>query len=236
MKVSYNWLQEHFEKELPAPEKLVELLTFGAFEIEGVEDDGKDTVLDVKVLPDRAHYALSHKGIAYEISALTNIKQKDQDFSEVPSTNHKKAEVKNLAPEACLRYEARLIEGVTVKESPKWLKEKLQVIGQRSINNIVDATNYVMYDRGQPLHAFDADKVVGGITIRFANKGEKITTLDNKDLVLDESMLLIADDTGPLAIAGVKGGNRAGVTESTKNIILESANFSASLVRKTSTK
>ena len=127
-----------------------------------------------------------------------------------------------------------MIEGIRVGVSPDWLKSRLESIGQKSINNVVDATNFVMFDLGQPLHAFDADKVDGTITVRNANVGEKITTLDGKELVLNKDTLIIADDKELLAIAGIKGGKKAEVDSETKNIILEAANFSPANVRKTS--
>lgn len=236
MKISYNWLQTYFTDKLPSPKELAELITFHAFEIEGIEQTGSDTVLDIKVLPDRAHYALSHHGIAYEVSAITKIPWHEKDRHPAEVTSDKKVSVSVEDKELCLRYVSRYIENVNVTESPTWLKQWLEAVGQRSINTIVDATNFVMLDIGQPLHAFDADKVKGGIAVRRARQGEKITTLDGKEVALDESIMVIADDEGPLAIAGVKGGSRAAVNETTKNIILESASFNASFVRKVSQK
>lgn len=253
MKISLNWLQCYFDKPLPAPEKMAELFTFGLCEVEGVEKiagvDGKpgsaDTIFDMKILPDRACYALSHRGIASEIAALALMPMKPITKPPFTEASTKTVSVKNLAPEICTRYVARYIENVTVGNTPDWPRLWLEAIGQRSINTVVDATNTVMFDIGQPLHAFDADKVKGSITIRFAKAGEKMTTLDStsagakvagKVIELAPDMLVIADDEGPLAIAGVKGGSRAGVTESTKNLILESACFDPVSVRKTSAK
>lgn len=236
MLISYKWLQSYFEEKLPPPEKLAERITFGFAEVESVEKKGDDTIMDVKVLPDRACYALSHKGVAYEVGAILGIKAKQKG-----STSPSDGEVEPLrpfsvqveAPELCLRYMARVVESVTAKELP-WVKEHLEAIGQRSINPVVDGANIVMFDMGQPLHAFDADKVEGDIVVRRARKGEKITTLDNKEVNLDESVLIIADEKSPLAIAGIKGGKKAEVTSATRNLILESANFDASHIRKTS--
>ncbi|MDP3996094.1 MAG: phenylalanine--tRNA ligase subunit beta [bacterium] len=247
MLISYNWLQNYFDEKLPEPQKLAEILTFSAFEIEGItplsppskrgegEGSAGDTVLDVKVLPDRACYALSHRGVAYEVSAITGLKQKEMRWPQPEISEVRPLEVKVEAPQFCNRYTARVIEGVKQKEQP-WVKGHLEAIGQRSINPIVDGANIVMFDMGQPLHAFDADKVKGGITVRMARGDEKITTLDNKEINLNDSILVIADDEGPLALAGIKGGKKAEVTNETKNIILESANFDASYIRKTSEK
>ncbi len=235
MKVSYNWLQSYFEKPLPSVDKLVDIFNFHVFEIEGTEKVGSDTVIDVKTLPDRNHYALCHMGIAEEVSVLTDlplIKKVPEQIKISKVSRDIKITVKDS--NFCPRYIARVVENVKVGDSPAWVKERLEAIGARAINSVVDATNYVMFDVGQPLHAFDADKVKGNIVVRPASPGEKITTLDGKDVTLSEEDSVIADDVGPLAIAGVKGGNRAEVDKNTKNIIIEAANFNATAVRKTS--
>jgi phenylalanyl-tRNA synthetase beta chain len=236
MKVLNTWLQNHIKEKLPEAEKLADMFTFHAFEVEGVENYEGYFVMDVKILPDRAHYALSHKGIAREIAAIGGLSLKEHNWQNIPATVEEKVSVTIEEPTLVRRYMARLVKNITVTNSPDWFGLSLQAIGQRQINNVVDASNVVMFDIGQPMHAFDADKVVGGITVRKAKQGEKITTLDTKEVTLDDWMLVIADDVGPLAIAGVKGGNRAAVTEATKNIIIESANFEPAQVRKTSTK
>ena len=203
-------------------------------ELDGMEKKGDDTMLDLKVLADRGHYCLSHRGVAGEVAAITGLSRAVAKTPENPTNASVAKPVVSIVDEECVRYIARRIEGVAVGESPQWLRERLAAIGQKSINSIVDATNYVMFDIGQPLHAFDADKVVGGITVRTAKAGEKITTLDGKEVALNSSVLLIADEAGPLAIAGIKGGTRAQVEEHTKNIILESANFHAGATRSAS--
>ncbi len=240
MKISYKWLQSYFEKSLPEPDKLAELLTFSFAEVENVTQTdadatrtNADTVFDIKILPDRACYALSHRGVAYEVAAITSFPKKEISWPQPQVTKVKPLEVRVEALDLCSRYMARVIENVTQKEL-SWVKEHLEAVWQRSINPIVDGANIVMFDRGQPLHAFDADKVKGAIIVRRARKGEKITTLDNREVLLDESILLIADEAGPLALAGIKGGKRAEVTASTRNLILESANFNASYIRKAS--
>ena len=248
MLISYKWLQGYFEEKLPAPERLAELITFGFAEVESIETidadkrglsdtqinaDKKDTILDVKVLPDRACYALSHRGVAYEVAAITGLKKKTMDWPQPEVKKVRALAVRVEAPELCSRYIARRVLNITQKGNP-WVKEHLEAVGQRLINPIVDGANLVMFDCGQPLHAFDADKVEGGIVVRLARKGEKITTLDNSELILDEGVLIIADEKSPLAIAGIKGGTKAAVTDATKNLILESANFDASYIRKAS--
>ncbi|MBU1159931.1 C40 family peptidase, partial [Patescibacteria group bacterium] len=246
MKISYQWLQLYFKKKLPKPEKVAEVLTMHSFEVESVERKGKDFVFNIDVLPNRAHDCLSHIGIAKELSALSNYKLPARNAShndaggqiqktkQIPNSKiSKKLQIEIKEPQLCKRYVGRIIEGVKVKESPKWLKEKLETIGQKTINNIVDAANFVMFETGQPLHAFDADKVEGKIIVRKAKKGEKITTLDNQEIELNENILIIADEKSPLAIAGIKGGKKAEITKDTKNIILEAANFEPDNIRKT---
>jgi phenylalanyl-tRNA synthetase beta chain len=233
MIISRAWLQKYFDTELPAAEQIAELFTFHAFEVEDIKMSGADTMIDLKVLPDRAHYALCHRGIARELSAIGNFSLKKIEEKNVPVSEVPELQIVVDDSHFCRRYVGRRVENVTVTDSPEWLKTAIESIGGRSINSVVDATNYVMFDVGQPLHAFDADKIVGAIRVRYAFSGEKIVTLDNKDITLSVDDSVIADDNGPLAIAGVKGGNRAEVTKETKRIVVESANFDPVLVRRT---
>ncbi|MBU0612191.1 phenylalanine--tRNA ligase subunit beta [Patescibacteria group bacterium] len=250
MKVSYNWLQNYFEEKLPNPEKLSEGIIFHSFEVEETIKVGDDIVFDIKVLPDRAHDCLSHWGIAKEISAIFNLKLSSPNgfFQEFLRSNLKGAqgstfELKptnlkiEIQDEKCLRYMGRVVRNIKIGESPAWLKEKLEAIGQKSINNVVDMANFVMFDLGQPIHAFDLDKLNSAkIIVRSGNVGEKLTTLDKKDIELDESVLVIADEKDPLAIAGIKGGTKAEVDDTTKNIVIEVANFNPVSTRKTAKK
>lgn len=231
MKYSYNWLQSHIEDPLPSPEVLRERIIFHAFEVEETEIVEGDTIFDIKVLPDRAGDCLSHYGMAREIAGLL-----DLNFIESPYTNPVVSDqvIVDIQTDHCIRYSAVRIDGVRVTPSPEWLVKKLEAVGQRSINNIVDATNFILLDLGQPTHAFDANKVHGSILVRTAVEGEKITTLSGEEKILKEGMMLIADDQKPLAIAGVKGGNAAEVTPETISVVLEIANFDAVSVRKTS--
>jgi phenylalanyl-tRNA synthetase beta chain len=249
MKFSYNWLQEYFSKNLPKPEKLAEILTLRSFEVEGVQKIGKDYIFDIDVLPNRMPDASGHLGIASECAAILNLKLKAQNSklqSKTQSSKNKFLEIKVEDFNLCPRYTALVMRDVEVRPSPKWLKERLEILGVNSINNVVDAANYVMLETGQPLHIFDLDKLENErpqlktknlrkrIVVRRAKNGEKITTLDNKEYNLDNSILVIADSENPLAIAGIKGGKKAEVGLKTKNIILESANFNAPNIRKTS--
>jgi phenylalanyl-tRNA synthetase beta chain len=233
MKISYNWLKWYIP-EAPLPEKLAETFVLHLCEVESVEKlEDKDSIFDLKILPDRAHDLLSHQGIARELASLLNIKFVD------PTPKYKIPESKpttlkiDVESDKCRRYMGRIIRGIKVGPSPEWVVKHLESIGQRSINNIVDAANIVMFDCGQPTHVFDLNKVSEKLIVRFAKDGEEITTLDNKECKLKSSNLVIADAKNVLAIAGVKGGKIAEVDNNTKNIILEVANFDPTSVRKT---
>src|SRR3989338_6750481 len=233
MIVSYNWIRTYFKQKLPPPEKVAEALTFSVFEIDGIEKKEGDFLIDVKVLPDRAHYALCHRGVAREFAAALGQKIIIPKQGVVNSGKARPLSINIENPADCRRYIGRMVENVKINPSQKWLQERLAVLGQRSIGNVVDAANFVMFDMGQPLHAFDTDKISGAINVRRARTGERITTLDNKDVALDPETFIIADSEGPLAIAGIKGGKKAEVDENTKNLILEAANFEPALIRRT---
>ena len=245
--VSYKTLTRYLDG-IPNPAKLSDILLTHICEVEGVENKDDDTIFELKVTPDRGHL-LSYIGLAREVSVFSDAKLKV--FSPKVSTSQIKSKlnVEIREPKACLRYVGRVVEGVDGRESPVWLKEALEAVGQRSINAIVDVTNFVMLELGQPMHAFDADKLSRDsngdikIIVRNSDKGEKIETLDGKDIALPEGTLVIADGSElpnsrlgrrPLAIAGVKGGAHAGVGENVNTIVLESATFDSALVRKAS--
>lgn len=237
MKVSYKWLQEYIEDEMPTVETVVDALTMHSFEIEGVEDMGDDKVLDVKVLPNRSHDCLSHYGIASEIASVCGLKRKELlPMVEIPKTEEIKLSINT---KNCDRQVMILIKDVKVSDSPEWLKEKLKVYGSRSINNVVDITNYLTFAFGQPMHAFDADKISKNkngqyeINIRDAKVGEKIVLLDGKERELSTSMMVIADSLKALDVAGVMGGKDSGVSMETKNIILSFSRFDPVSIRKT---
>lgn len=238
MIVSKKWLQSYIVETLPADDVLTHVFTFGAFEVEGSEQKEGTTAFDLKVLPDRANYALSHRGLARELAALLKLTMRPDTYAETLTSKNTGAKL--AAPQAriedarCKRYTLTRYERVSGQASPTWLAEALHVLSERSINTIVDLTNYIMFDVGQPLHAFDADKVKGNLTVRTARQGETMRTLDGKDLVFTPEHLVIADDEGPLALAGIKGGVRAQVDAQTKSILLEAASFDAAYIRKQS--
>ncbi len=195
-----------------------------------------DTILEVKILPDRGSDALAYQGLAREIAALDGhaprLVEKGRKTLRIPSYN-RAPKVTITAKKECPRYLGLYYQGVTVAESPLWLEAKLLVAGLRPINNLVDATNYLMLLTGQPMHAFDADKIEGGITVRLAKKNEKLKLLNGEMIKLSSEDMVIADSKQVLALAGVMGGLGSAVTEKTKNIFVEIANFDGASVRRT---
>lgn len=236
MLFSKTWLQTYIQETLPDDKALADVITFNAFEIEEITKSGEHSIYDIKVLPNRAHDAFGHRGMARDIAALLGF-----TFIDRAGYYNEKGDESVPAPhiviedkKACTKFASASIEGVAVGESPAWLKEALEGIGQRSINNIVDVTNFVQFAINKPMHAYDRDLVKGGeLRARFARAGEKLTTLDDKELDLDEKTLIIADTEKPLGLAGIKGGKYSGISEKTTSLILESANFNAPLIRKT---
>lgn len=235
MLISKKWLQSYFVAELPSAQKIADTLMLHSFEIEELSEVGTDWVIDIDVLPNRAHDCLCHQGVAYELAGLLNLALKEHRYStdEIIMNPDAAVSVAVMNLDQCGRYMATLVKNIEVRESPEWLKSRLTSMGQKSINALVDATNYVMFDLGQPMHVFDADKVVGGITVRNAQPEETMTTLSGEELELLETDLVICDNEGILALAGVKGGTRAKVTAATTNIIIESAYFNPTTTRST---
>lgn len=269
MKVTYSWLKDFVEIKLP-PQRLVDKLTMAGLEVKSVEEKDGDFVFEIEITSNRPDW-LSVTGIAREVAAITGKKLKSsQVTSHLPVLQAGKPQGKKMRLEKCyLRhfainiedkkdcplYTARVIEGVKVGPSPEWLKKRLELVGCRSINNIVDITNYVLFETGHPLHAFDLDKIVAShqspvtsqgvnIIVRRAKKGEELTTIDGIKRILDENVLVISSDvkneTGGrrqaagrlLAIAGIMGGKDTEVTETTKNVLLEAAVFNPVVVRR----
>ena len=191
-----------------------------------------DTVLDVEITPNRGDL-LSHFGLAREIAALTNTTVRLPSTSADGGPALQKQGVGISASRECPFYSARRIENVKVGPSPDWLRAKIESVGIRSVNNVVDVSNFVMLELGQPTHAFDADKLEGDLNVRLARDGEKFLALDGKTYALTPDNLIIADDKRAVGIAGVMGGEESGVTDSTRNVLLESAYFLPASVRRT---
>src|SRR5436190_10046940 len=189
-----------------------------------------DTILDVEITPNRGDL-LSHFGLAREISALVGQPLRLPPAGEAPALQQ--SGVKIYATRECPFFSLRKIDNVKMGPSPQWLRAKIESVGVRSINNIVDISNFVMLELGQPTHAFDADKLNGGINVRLAREGEKFLALDRKTYSLNPDNCVIADQKRAVGIGGVMGGEETGVTQSTKNVLLEAAYFLPASVRRT---
>jgi len=238
VKVSYNWLKDYIDIHID-PKKFADVLTMTGANVASWEKIGNDYIFDFEITANRAD-CLSLIGIAREGAASLGKKLKmPQELSanRKAKPGHSKEKPFGISLEAadlCSRYTARVIRNVEVVPSPEWLKSRIISAGLRPVNNIVDITNFVLLETGQPLHAFDLDRLNGGIRIRRAEKGEKIITIDNVPRECADSTLVVADDDKAIAIAGVMGGASTEVTDMTKNILLESASFNPISIRRTS--
>jgi phenylalanyl-tRNA synthetase beta subunit len=190
------------------------------------------TVLEAEITPNRSD-CFSMIGVGNEAAASLNRKMKSRNFDKAEIKSKKKIDVKVAEKKLCPRYMTKVVGGIKIGPSPKWMQERLESCGVRPISHIVDVTNYVMLEWGQPMHAFDAKKIVGSISVRKAKKGEKLVTLDGVERTLLESDLVIADDKKAIALAGVMGGLNSEVDAKTTEIVLEAAVFDGTSVRKT---
>ncbi len=242
MRISYNWLKEYVDIKESAKD-LSDTLMSAGLPTESIEEIGGDKVLEVEVTANRPDW-LSYIGVAREVAAITGRRLKVPPLAagRSPSAKNKNKErsaisVKVEDKALCPKYTARIIRNVKVGESPAWLKARLEAMGLRPVNNIVDITNFCLFETGEPMHAFDLDKLSGGeILVRRARKGEKIAAIDGIERALEDSMLVIADSSKPVAIAGVMGGLSTEVNHSTKNILLEAAYFDPISIRRTAKK
>ncbi|MBF0608167.1 MAG: phenylalanine--tRNA ligase subunit beta [Magnetococcales bacterium] len=233
MLLSLQWLSDFID--LPyEPAKIADMLTMSGHEVESVDDVEGAIVLDINITPNRAD-CLSVVGIARELAAITGQALKGYTHGQVTDEFAPDMAVEILTPELCYRYTGRIISGIRVGESPQWLKKRLQLSGVRSINNVVDITNYVMLERGQPLHAFDLATLSGRIiSVRTPSRDVRFHTLDGVERAIAPTTLMICDKKGPIALAGVMGGLHCEVSEATTSVLLESACFNPASVRKTS--
>jgi len=239
MRISLNWLKDFIDIKLGI-DKIQDALTMIGLEATSVHKIEKDYIMDIEITPNRPD-CLSILGVARELRAATNkslkipASIKKYYMKKGPAQGTARIEVSDK--KACTRYVGCVIKNVKVGPSPKWLVERLNAMGIRSVNNIADITNYALFETGQPLHAFDFDKLEGKkIIVRKAKSGEGIVTIDGVRRDLDPTMLVIADARKPIAIAGIMGGKDTEITEETKNILLESAYFDPITVRKAQNK
>jgi phenylalanyl-tRNA synthetase beta chain len=230
MLVSYHWLKK-FSNIKQSPQQIADQITLNLVEVESIEKKGDDTILTIenKGITNRQD-CFSQLGLAREVAAYFNLKVNDplEKLSGLKFSQTKKIpfKVEINSPSLCYRYTSIVLTGVKVKPSPKWLKVGVENCGIRSINNVVDITNYVMLELGQPLHAFDYEKLEDKkIIVRKAKTNESIETLDGEKRKLNKNILVIADAKNPLGIAGIMGGAKSEITNKTKTIVLESANF-----------
>jgi phenylalanyl-tRNA synthetase beta chain len=234
MKISYNWLNELVALTL-SPVELREALTMAGLAVEGVEEVGDDHILDLDLTSNRPD-ALSHLGVAREAAIVcgTALKPQNITLNESDELAESVASIEIHDADLCPRYAARIVRGVKVGPSPEWLVKRLESIGQRSVNNIADITNYVMFEMGQPTHAFDLNLLHDRrIIVRRPHAGEQLTTLDGTKRELAPNHLLIADADHAVAIAGVMGGEETEINEQTTDVLIESAYFNSASVRAT---
>ncbi|MBN1765410.1 MAG: phenylalanine--tRNA ligase subunit beta [Sedimentisphaerales bacterium] len=235
MKISLEWLKEYVDYN-DSVERLEEILTHVGFPVEGREQVGDDWMLDVEVTSNRPD-CLGHIGLAREVAAATGaeFRMPNVDFPEEGKPVTDWTSVEDEASDLCARYTARVIDQVKVGPSPDWMVRRLETIGLRGISNVVDITNYVLMEIGQPLHSFDYHKLQGGrIVVRRARQGEIIETIDQSKMELKDDMLVIADAAVPVALAGVMGGLASEVNDDTSVVLLESAHFNSLSIRRTS--
>jgi phenylalanyl-tRNA synthetase beta chain len=233
MKVLYNSLKEFVDLRA-APADLSARLSLAGIAVDSVEESPAGPVLDAEVTANRPD-CLGHYGIAREVAAIyrSQLQPLDPELKEVARKVADATRVEIESPELCGRFTARILRGVKVQPSPDWLRERLEAMGQKSINNLVDVTNYVMFELGQPLHAYDFDKLnEQRITVRRGRPGEKLRTLDGAERSLTKDMCVIADATRAIGIGGVMGGADTEISFSSRNILLESAWFDPISVRR----
>ncbi len=237
MKILYSWLLEFVPISVEAQPLANDLAMLG-FAVDSVSTEDGETVLDLSVTTNRPD-CLSHYGVARELAAFYGLPLAPfSPAGELPKVHargrRKDGMVEIVATDLCLRYSARLLRNLTVGPSPDWLARRLTLVGVRSINNVADATNYLLMAYGHPLHAFDLDRLQGGkILVRRAAENERLTTLDGVDRALTPDDLVIADARRPVALAGVMGGQESEISATTRNVLLESAWFDPIAVRRT---
>ncbi|RMG38759.1 MAG: phenylalanine--tRNA ligase subunit beta, partial [Planctomycetota bacterium] len=234
MKTSWDWLNEYVRLEV-APQEAAERLTMAGLNLEELLERDGDVVLDLEVTSNRPD-CLGHIGVARELAVLfgQSLRIPNAEVSESDTPAETLTSVTIECPDLCPRYVARVIRGVRVGPSPDWMQRRLRAIGIEPINNVVDATNYVLMECGQPLHAFDFAKLAGQrIVVRRARAGEKILAINHREYELSPEMCVIADAERPVAIGGVMGGAETEITEQTRDVLIEVAEFAPLSIRNT---
>ena len=234
MKISLNWLKDYVDIGLPLRE-LLDCLTMIGLVAEVSEEKADDVILDIETYANRPD-TLGHLGMAREIGAMLCSPLKDQTWPliDLPARTSELVDVQILDEDLCPRYCGVVVKGVKTGPSPDWLRTRIEAMGLKPINNIVDVSNYVLFATAQPIHAFDLSRIAGPrILVRRAKKGETLRTLEGKDVALSPEMLVIADEKRPVAIAGVIGGEESAVTAETQDVFIESATFDPASVRRT---
>jgi len=237
MKISLDWLKEYIKIDLPL-HRLIDKLNMIGLLVEDWDEFEGDTILDIETYANRPD-TLGHLGVSREIAACLGLTLKVQEWPllEGKEETSSLVDIQIRSPKRCPRYCGIIVKDIKVKTSPPWLLKKLEAMGLNPVNNIVDVTNYVLFSTAHPIHAFDMEKISGGqIIIRRANSGEALRSLEGEDIALSPEMLVIADEIRPVALAGVIGGEKSGVTEATRDVFIESAYFDPISIRKTGKK
>ncbi|MEP6994367.1 MAG: phenylalanine--tRNA ligase subunit beta [Acidobacteriota bacterium] len=239
MKFSMDWLSDFVDVAAAGgAEQLSKLLDQAGFPLESRQTLSTDTILDVEITPNRPD-AMGHRGLAREVAAMAGLPMRDLEarYAEPESEGVSTEELASIviqAPKQCRRFGARVVRAIGTGPAPDWVRKRLAAIGAKSISAAVDATNYVLWDTAQPLHAFDLDKLAGGMLIvRKATRGESLVTLDGVERVLEPSDVVVADAERPVSLAGIMGGLDTAVTPTTRNILLEAAWWEPTTIRQT---
>ena len=235
MKISLNWIRDYIDVDLPAS-RIVEVLDNIGLLTEDWEEKEGDVIFDIETYANRPD-TLGHMGVARELAAALGLSLKEQSYpvTELEKKAADLIDVQIWDDDLCPRYCGMVVRGVKVGPSPKWLARRIEIMGLNPINNVVDVTNYVLFATAQPIHAFDLSEIAGSkVIIRRAAKGEKLASLEGKEIDLAPDMLVIADEGKPVALAGVIGGEDSAVSDRTQDVFIESANFDPVSIRKTS--
>lgn len=237
MRISLDWLRDYIDVDLPLP-SLIEKLNMIGLMVDHWEEKNGDVIFEIDTYPNRPD-TLGHLGIARELAAALKmpLKEKNWPLVETEEKTSNLVDVQTWDEKLCPRYCGIIVRNIQVAPSPEWLKKRIEAMGLKPINNVVDVTNYVLFSTAHPIHAFDLTKIQGRkVIIRRAKNSKVLRSLEDKDISLSSEMLVIADEGKPIALAGVIGGSETGVTEATRDVFIESACFDPVSIRKTSKK